>query len=153
MIGRQFHYGTVDCYSLVRDYYREEFGIELPNVARPNDFWEHGIDLYGKHYAKAGFQLLDLLPHDWQRGDVVLMAIMSEVPNHAGVIVEPGKILHHLYGRLSTIEDYKGIWRNTTVGVYRHKDVVLPVEETQQLDIRDVLSPTQRRLIDGLSAG
>ena len=94
-----------------------------------------------------------MLPHDWQRGDVVLMAIMSEVPNHAGVIVEPGKILHHLYGRLSTIEDYRGIWRNTTVGVYRHKDVVLPVEETQQLDIRDVLSPAQRRLIDGLSAG
>lgn len=151
-VGRQFNLGQTDCYTLVRDYYQKEFGIDLPNVARPNDFWDHGLDLYSKHYAKAGFTLLDVLPHEWKRGDVVLMAIMSSIPNHAAIIVEPGKILHHLYGRLSMIEPYRGIWRNTTTGVYRHKDVVISDNEAQKVDIRDVLSPQQRRLIDELSS-
>lgn len=152
-VGRQFNLGKTDCYTLVRDYYLREFEIELPNVARPNDFWDHGLDLYSKHYAKAGFTLLDVMPHEWKRGDVVLMAIMSSIPNHAAVIVEPGKILHHLYGRLSMIEPYRGIWRNTTTGVYRHKAVVLPEEGQDEVDIREVLSPRQRRILNEISSG
>ena len=146
-VGRTFDLGFMDCFTLVRDYYRQEFGIELPNVARPDEFWNHDLDLYSKHYAKNGFQLLDAPPHEWQRGDIILMAIMSSFPNHAAIVVENGQILHHVYGRLSVIEDYKGVWRNSTTGVYRHRDVVLPADETAEADIRDFLSPAKRRLL------
>lgn len=151
-VGRPFQLGKVDCFTLLRDYYKTEFDIELPNVARPDEFWDHGLDLYNKHCHRNGFQLLDLPSREWQRGDVILMAIMSPLPNHAAILVEDGKILHHVYGRLSTIEDYRGIWRNNTTGVYRHKDVVIPAEEAVEVDIRDLLSPAKRRMLDALAA-
>lgn len=137
--GRTFLMGERDCYSLLRDYYQTEFGIELPNYARPDEFWAEGLDLYSRLYAKNGFEPISVLPHEWRKGDVVLMAVLSEVPNHVGVITEDRELLHHMFGRLSVAESYKGIWRNSTVGVFRHKDVPAQ-DETDLVDIREVVN-------------
>ena len=36
-LGREYEFGTNDCYSLVRDYYREELKIELPTTVFEDD--------------------------------------------------------------------------------------------------------------------
>lgn len=140
LLGHQFLLGTRDCYSLLKDFYADNFGIELPNYARPADFWKHGINLYWENYSKNGFYPLDCHPSEYQPGDVVLMAMRSTIANHAAVLVENGQIIHHLQGRMSEKTGYIGVFRNTTVGVFRHKDVV--VETVQQTaNIEDYLSP------------
>jgi|HigsolmetaAR201D_1030396.scaffolds.fasta_scaffold33936_3 Cell wall-associated hydrolases (invasion-associated proteins) len=147
LVGRPFKFGVTDCYSIVRDFYADNFGIVLPNYARPNDFWEHDLSLYYRLYHKTGFRSLDVHPSEYRPGDVIVMALRAKVGNHAGVLLENGRMLHHVWGNLSTVVPYGGLWRNITVGVFRHKDVVLPeVEETA--NIREFLPERVRQKID-----
>lgn len=147
LLGRKFQFGVTDCYGLLRDFYRDNFNIELPNYARPTNFWQHGLNLYGDRIMKQGFRPLDCHPTDYQYGDVILMSIKSAVPNHVGILVESNLMLHHMRDSLSATTPYKGIWRNTTIGVYRHKDVVLP-STVQTWNAIDLISPARRRAIN-----
>jgi len=147
LIGLQYVDGKVDCYQMIRAFYAQEFNIELPNYARPKDWWNVDMDLYSERYYKNGFRILDVHPSEYQYGDVVLISYMSQVPNHAGVLVDNGKMLHHFTNRLSSVDPYRHIWKNNTVGVYRHKDVVLPVEQ-EVADITTYLPLAVRRKID-----
>lgn len=149
--GREFVYGTHDCYTIVRDFYKQNFDIDLPNYARPNRFWEFDMDMYMDRYITNGFQVLDCHPSEYRPGDVVLMAINSAVANHAGVFVENGKMIHHLWGRLSVTEGYRDLFRNTTVAIMRHKDVVVEIAETTS-DITEYLSPRVRKQLLELRA-
>lgn len=122
--GIDFIHGINDCYSLVRNFYKICFDIELTNYARPDDWWHHGLNLYEDFIKKEGFSLIDFDKlKNLQYGDVILMAIATEMPCHAAIYLGNGMILHHFYGRKSSIELYKGIWYNTTVSVYRRPDV------------------------------
>lgn len=125
-LGREFVHGSADCYGLIRDFYMKVFQIELTNYARPENWWKLDLDLYNKYIREEGFKSVDNdMPSEWQFGDLILMSIQSRNPCHAAIYIGNGKILHHFYGRRSSIETYKGIWRNTTVSVFRHKDVVI----------------------------
>lgn len=147
LIGRTYVDGKVDCYSIVRDFYAQMFQIELPNYARPKDWWNMEMDLYMDRYYKNGFRPLDVHPSEYQFGDVVLISYMASVANHAGILVENNHILHHFTNRQSSVDPYKGIWRNNTVAVLRHKDVVIPVTE-EVADITDFLPSNVRKKID-----
>lgn len=151
LIGRDFVWGSHDCYGLVRDFYRDVFDIELPDFARPEDFWSKGLDLFAENYIKAGFELLERVhPADYQNGDVLISAVQSPIGNHASIIVENGQIFHHLFGGISRVDHYRGLVRNTLVGVYRHPDVAKVANVTEQRDIRDFLSPNMQRRLDAI---
>lgn len=132
--GIDFHHGSTDCYGLVRKVYSDLFKIELTNYARPDDWWDHEdlYNLYMDNFEAEGFRIVDSdLIHTWEVGDLILMAIQSTVPNHAAIYIGNGKILHHFYGRKSTIENYCRIWKNTTTGVIRHKDLHFDKNDTR----------------------
>ncbi len=117
LVGRPFVHGVLDCYSLVRDWYRRELGIELKDFARSDGWWDRGEDLYMRHFAEAG---MVEVTGELQRGDVILMQIRSpENANHAAVYLGDGAILHHLHGRLSSRDSYVP-WQHLTRGVLRH---------------------------------
>lgn len=119
LIGRPFIHGILDCYSLVRDYYRETLQIDLPDFERHDNWWKTGENLYLDNFAKAGFsQVNELQPHDG-----ILMRIASDTPNHAAVYLGDGIILHHLYGRLSCREVYGGWYQTMTTAFVRHQHV------------------------------
>ena len=104
LVGREFFFGVLDCYTLVRDWYKRERGIVLPDFERRDNFWKEGIDLYAQ-YEKAGF--VDVTGQPLQVGDGILMQIRcKDFANHAGVYVGDGMILHHLMGRLSSRDPY-----------------------------------------------
>ena len=125
-LGKDFLHGTNDCYSLIREFYQVAFNIELTNYARPDFWWNAGMDLYNDFFPREGFKTIEIArPKDLQYGDVILMAIKSTMPCHAGIYIGDGKILHHFYGRKSAIELYKSIWYNSTTSVVRHRDVVI----------------------------
>jgi cell wall-associated NlpC family hydrolase len=121
-VGRRFHHGTLDCFTLIRDYYATEHGIEIPNFAREDNWWNNGQNLYRDNFQRAGFrELTDA--EDVQVGDVFLMTIRSPVENHAAVYIGDGMILHHFWGRLSSRDPYLGYWRENTTVALRHKDL------------------------------
>ena len=119
LLGLEFRHGSRDCYEIIRDFYRDNFGIRLRSYARPDLWWEQGLDLYQSHYTEEGFSVVDRP----EIGDVILMAVNSEVPNHGAVYLGNNKILHHFMNRRSEECMYKGLWKNTTCVILHHKDV------------------------------
>jgi proteasome lid subunit RPN8/RPN11 len=101
LLERTFRHGVSDCYSLVRDWYRLERGIVLPDFARDWEWWNSGGDLYRDGLEKAGFKIIPEGATGCKEGDGFLAQIRSTVPNHAGLYVGKGLILHHLQNRLS----------------------------------------------------
>lgn len=94
--GRTFRHGITDCYSLIRDFYRDRLGITLPVGARNWEWWLNGQDLYKDNFAGAGFRVVDYDNGESPKpGDVWLSQIRSPVPNHGGVYLGDEMILHH----------------------------------------------------------
>lgn len=121
LLGRSYAHGILDCYSLIRDWYAQELGIELPMFEdRRDDWWKNGGNLYVENLERCGFRRVSL--KEIRRGDMVLMQIRSNVPNHGGVYLGDGTILHHLENRLSSRDLYDGYFQQVTVLIARHKD-------------------------------
>lgn len=137
LLGREYHHGVQDCYSLVRDYYSRELGIELPDFARADEWWEdeNHEPLYQNNFVKAGFVVVD----DLQKHDVILCRVgRTHHINHALIFVGDGKltsentpdcvgdclVLHHPHGRLSVREIYGESWQKRTALIVRHKELI-----------------------------
>lgn len=128
LVGRVFHHGVVDCYTLMQDFYWERLGIDLPHFHRDDEWWkagpggEPGQNLYLRNIASVGFELVgtDVEP---EANDLVLLCINSDQPNHAAMMdgERPGLFLHHLYHRLSCHDVWGGYWKRHAAGIYRYK--------------------------------
>lgn len=119
LIDRHFVHGIWDCYSLVRDWYQQERGIELANFEREDEWWTRGENLYMRHYAEAGFYAHS---GPLEIGDVILMQYKADETNHGGVYLGDGKMLHHLYGQRSCIVPYGGTWQERTILTLRYSN-------------------------------
>jgi cell wall-associated NlpC family hydrolase len=163
LIGREFVHGSDDCYGLGRAFYAQNYGIDLPDMARPENWWDkgtEGLDLYMRHFRSLGFDIVHPLPREIRVGDVFLMAIYRDnirktaiensgrVANHCGIYVGGGFILHHFFSRLSERISYTGMWQNFTVATIRHRDVPPPGTQTNTLDYMSMISPHLRRRLE-----
>lgn len=118
-LNRPFLHGIFDCYTLVRDFYRREWGLWLPaNIQRTYGWWEQGDNLYVDGAPKYGFQTVQ----DVKRNDLIVMK-MGPVPNHGAIYLGDGKILHHIGGRFSCVETLTPFLKQSIAIVYRHTGV------------------------------
>ena len=105
LIGREWVWGVTDCWSLVRDWYREEKQIELKDYQRsmtPEEFLKN--PLFEEYATQTGFRELE--PNEpLQEGDVLLMSILHPTLNHVAIFLGD-MVLHHLADRLSCREPY-----------------------------------------------
>lgn len=132
LVGRVFHHGVVDCWSLVRDYYWERLCIDLPDYERADEWWakgpngEPGQDLYRMNLDNAGFVRVGDGRMPAEPHDLALMCILADQPNHAAVFdaQRPGQILHHLYRRLSGHDIWGGYWLDHCDGIWRHRSFI-----------------------------
>ena len=138
LLGRNFYHGVLDCYTLVKDFYAREEGIELPDFERKDKWWEdpEADSLYINNFEKAGFAEIKDTP--FQRGDILIAQVgKSAHPNHALIYLgQDGSlkseetpeaigtaiVLHHMYGRKSNREIYGQNWSEQVVKVLRHKE-------------------------------
>jgi len=120
LIGREFSHGVLDCYSLIRDYYKATLKIILPEHERRDNWWNMGENLYLDNYEKDGWILVDKSQR--KKHDMVYMRVSSKVSNHAGIFLGDNKILHHVMGRISTREVYGGYWEKVTTHILRRKE-------------------------------
>lgn len=117
--GREFRHGVTDCYSLIRDWYRQVRGVELPDFERRQEWWQKGENLYLENFGAAGF--VDATGTDPQEGDVFLFQFEgAPVPHHAGIYLGDDTILHHLQGRLSSRDCWSEFFREKLVKVLRY---------------------------------
>ena len=105
LLGREWVWGVTDCWSLVRDWYREEKQIELKDYQRsmtPEEFLKN--PLFEEYATQTGFRELE--PNEkLQEGDVLLMSILHPTLNHVAIFLGD-MVLHHLADRLSCREPY-----------------------------------------------
>ena len=119
LIGRQWVWGVTDCWSLVRDYYKEQHNIQLLDYQRPTtpqDFLDN--PLFEQYAEKTGFRELNK-DEKLQKGDVLLMSILHPTLNHVAIFLGDD-ILHHLADRLSTREPYNEWLLKCTGKRYRY---------------------------------
>lgn len=130
--GRPFINGITDCYSLIRDFYYNEYKIKLGDYPRDEDWFDPNypekLNLYADYFSNESFKEINGEP---QRGDVILMKMYvgkmmhpENLPiNHGAIYLGDDKLLHHLTGRLSSI-DSASKWINR----YASKIIRRPIE-------------------------
>ena len=105
LIGRHWVWGITDCWSLVRDWYKEKLGITLRDWDRPTtpeEFIQN--PMFEKCAWRTGFR--QLRPEEkLENGDLLFMSIMATGLNHVAIFLD-GDVLHHLADRISCKEPY-----------------------------------------------
>jgi len=119
LVGRPFIHGIFDCYTLLRDYYKRTFNVIMPtNIQRSWEWWNQGENLYVDNADTYSFVQV----YEIKKNDILLMKLNSQVPNHGAIYLGDNKILHHMTGKLSTIEEFKNSYKFRVSAIYRHKD-------------------------------
>lgn len=126
--GVEFEYGTEDCWTRVTDWFAQEHRIHLPWFDRPADGWwaEAGPSPYVVAAPAYGFRVIPFAECGLENlhvGDVILMRVRARRTNHAAVYLGGGRILHHLYGELSRVEQFEGPWQRMATHVCRHEQL------------------------------
>lgn len=117
LIGRPWVHGINDCFSLIRDYYKQHLYLEIKDIYRAPYWWEQTGNLYLQNFADYGFRIVK----DPQVNDIVLCQIGSPVPNHGAILLENNYILHHFYKHLSCTEVFGALWRKNAKMFLRHE--------------------------------
>lgn len=115
---RVYIYGITDCFTLIRDYFRDNYNVYLPsNIDRSFGWWFMGRDLYTDNFSNYGFfETRDFIKKD----DVLLFKFDAGAPSHSAIYMGDGMMLHHMLGRISCIEPYDGAYKVNLVGVLRY---------------------------------
>ena len=114
-VGKQFKLGKSDCFTLFRNYYKEELGIGLPEVS-PSDYSNDSKlfdspDFFGFHKVEVKQQHDVLLTKNGRR-------------NHILVYLGYNKVLHQPINAESLIQDYSEDLAANLIGIYRHDSFI-----------------------------
>lgn len=125
--GRPYIPYTYDCYTLVKDYYKQTHNIDLP-------IFNDDMKAIKDSWTSTSFHQNDELKGNWdavivpQVGDVIMFSVGIEArdngsPNHCGIYMGDNNVLHHYMGRTSTIESLSPSWDGWVLNYVRNRNV------------------------------
>ncbi len=115
LIGRQWEYGKADCFTLVRDYFKQQ-GIELPDFPRPDDL-ETCQSIFLEQAEVIGFKQVAF--NSREPGDVLIMRLGTATPMHAAILLPDLRILHQR-DSLSAIEPFGRYYVSRVAAVFKY---------------------------------
>ncbi len=123
--GKEYVEGWQDCYTLVQQLFQSYLDVTLIDLARPHLWYLHpDLNFFVSEFQNQGFVDVGDNPRNVRLGDVLLLSLgRPQHPNHVATYVGQGKILHHLEGQRSFIEEYSPKWRMRVKKVLRHTEM------------------------------
>ena len=116
LIGKQWHYGQNDCFSLVREWFSLK-GVAIPDFERPADL-DSCESLFLAEARACGFFQVEI---DRRRpGDVLIMRLGTMAPMHAAILLENEQILHQRQDSLSAVEPLRQYYMKRVAVVFRY---------------------------------
>lgn len=146
LIGRPFAWGVTDCAALLRQFYLDNYSIELTDYARPTYWDSNTIDIIRAIYEREGFTMIprdEMKAKDLRVGDIACVAVGSPVPNHFAIYVGDNTIVHHKANTFSSSELFRDFWRNQTSFYLRHPLVPDSTIKYPDVDIGDLIRAGQ----------
>lgn len=123
--GRHFMPGVNDCFALVRDWHRQNTGLELELPQRTTEMLTSGIpDAQELLERNRLVRVVD----GPRRGDLLVMHIRAagSRPNHLGVFLGQGEFLHQLTAEPSQVAPWGGMWEHCCCMILRHQSLMTP---------------------------
>jgi proteasome lid subunit RPN8/RPN11 len=122
LIGRQWRTLRTNCYSLVRDYYAQRLGVELPmGWLDESKLDEPGYDPVGENYGP----FFDKMPPSYNllNGDILVFRLGTANAMHCAVVTDVNQnlMLHHPLNQLSRYEIIGHSWMKHCDYVLRFK--------------------------------
>ena len=98
LLGRTYEFGKNDCWTLVRDYLKQELNINMPMMKFEPKFYEKGINYFEDLIEPWGCKVVK----EPKVGDIIYFMIQrNDIPNHCGVYLGEDIFMHHQENRLS----------------------------------------------------
>lgn len=124
-IGLPHQYGILDCITLVRLVYEQEFHIllTLPPYTHSRhwmrEYTVESVDQWAKQCARK-VSLTDAKNYDL----IVFKSKSNNLATHFALFLLPNHILHVEEGKTSSVTLLNDYWRQQIHAVYRHNDLV-----------------------------
>lgn len=111
-LGKIFEIGKQDCFTLIRDFYKQELNIEINNYPRNDNWYKENPNIIIENYQKEGFQEAEI--KDIKHSDIIIFN-----SGHFGIYLDGDLLLHHQRNKLSNIERLTEEWKSFISNIYR----------------------------------
>lgn len=107
-----------DCFGLLRLYYLNELGIDLPDFTEdyPPEWWKTSKNYFLDLYSKFNFSRVD----SPQVHDLVMFKNSATAVGHVGIILDDSNFLHMSRSGCGTSNYIYGIWQRQIHSIYRY---------------------------------
>lgn len=108
LVGRPFHFGAFDCFTIVKDFYKQNYNYKTPDPPRDFNF-DRKREMVFEQYLEEYKDRFDIIkPEEVEEGDILFYRWANQIC-HAAIYINEQKILHHWVNQLSNYFplDYK----------------------------------------------
>ncbi len=120
---KNFTIGVNDCFSLMKDYFKNELNINISNYSRKENWHIDNPKIMLESFGKEGFiEINDI--GKLKLHDVLLFGKNKNELYHIGIYQENNLMLHHPRDSKSCIEDINLHWLNKLMLIIRHKSLL-----------------------------
>ena len=120
-LNLEFKIGQSDCFTLVRNYYKDKLNIQINDYYRDENWYKKNPRIVLENYVEEGFTICTL--NEVRENDIILFGINENVC-HMGIYLDAGYILHQQNGKRSIIEELSDKWKDRIVLIVRHKSLL-----------------------------
>ena len=119
LIGREYEFGTKDCFEAMRDYLLSQSIKIPPRIPFEDNWWDRNLNYFNEETIKKwGGKKIEF--SDLKKNDVLIFKVKHQVPDHCGVFLGNDVFFHHAENRLSCRENLYPFWAEYLIGAYRY---------------------------------
>jgi proteasome lid subunit RPN8/RPN11 len=113
-LGKEFEIGKQDCFSLIREFYLNEYEINITDLLRDDKWLEKNPNIAENIHKKEGFTKINFK-------DIIEGNIVEFNYGHFGIYLDGDLLLHHFRNKYSNIERLDEIWKKRITSCYKHE--------------------------------